>query len=84
MDLEALCCTEGKKISETYSSQKRQTRTGNGITGCGAERSPFQLFEKTLGFLGNMNESSSWTLLSPAETRALRAGVGWGGVMIDK
>lgn len=28
MDLEALCCTEERKISKTYNLQKRQTRTG--------------------------------------------------------
>lgn len=67
MDLEALCCTEERKISKTYNLQKRQGQgTESMDVGRGEERSPFQLFENTLGFWGNMNESSWWTLLSPS------------------
>lgn len=68
-----------KSLKRTiHRKDKQGQETASLDVGRREERSPFQLFEKTLGFLGNMNESSSWTLLSPAETRALRAGVGWG------
>lgn len=61
VDLEALCCTQEEEISATDNSQRRQTRTRDGIgargAGAGALLRP-RLFEKPLGFWG------TWMTLS--------------------